>query len=71
MNSIGTSGKIKFTMSASNNNSVSEFLDLNININEHNRICVDVSNLPTVSHKFYHQLAIPKKTLTKFLKGLH
>ena len=71
MNSIDASGKIKFTMSVANNNSVSEFLDLSIYINEHNRICVDVSNLPTVSHKFYHQLAVPKKALTKFLKGLH
>ena len=30
-----------------------------------------MTNLPTVSHMFYYQLAIPKTALTKFLKGLH
>ena len=67
MNSIDTSGKVKFTMSIANNDSVSEFLDLSLHINEHNKTCVP--NLPTVSHMIYHQLAIPKIALTKFIKG--
>ena len=45
-------------------------------INEHNMntirsVLMCMPNLPTVSHMFYHQLAIPKRALTKFLKGLH
>ena len=42
MKSIDTSGKIKFTMPVANNNSVLEFLDLSLHINEHNKICADV-----------------------------
>ena len=42
MKSIDTSGKIKFTMSVANKNSVLEFLDLSFHINEHNKIHVDV-----------------------------
>ena len=42
MKSIDTSGKIKFTMSVAIKNSVLEFLDLSLHINEHNTICVDV-----------------------------
>ena len=49
MNSIDTSGKIKFTMSIANNNSVLEFLDLRLHINEHNKICVNVYAKPTNS----------------------
>ena len=70
MNTIDTSGKIKFTISAGNNNSILQFLDLSLYINE-DKICVDVYAKPTVSHMFYHQLAIPKRALIKFLKGLH
>ena len=29
-----------------------------------------MSNLLTVSHMFYHRLALPKRALTKFLKGI-
>ena len=47
--SIDTSGKIKFTMSVANRNSVLEFLDLRLLINEDNRICVDVYAKPTNS----------------------
>ena len=42
MNSIDTSGKIKFNMSVANNNSVLEFLDLSLPINEDKKICVGV-----------------------------
>ena len=49
INSIGTSGKIKFTMSVANSNSTLEFLDLSLHINEHNKICVDVYAKPTNS----------------------
>ena len=42
MNSIDTSGKIKLTMSLAKRESVLEFLDLSLHINEHNKICVDV-----------------------------
>ena len=46
MNSIDTSGKIKFTMSVAINNSILEFLDFSLHINEHNKICVDVYAKP-------------------------
>ena len=52
MNSIDTSGKIKFTMSIANNNSILEFLDLSLHINEHNKICVDVYAKPTNSFTY-------------------
>ena len=72
MNSIDTSGKIKFTMSVTNNNSILEFLDLGLHIKEDNKICLmRMPNQLTILHMFYHQLAIPKKALIKFLKRLH
>ena len=46
MNSIDTSGKIKFTMTVAINNSILEFLDFSLHINEHNKICVDVYAKP-------------------------
>ena len=49
MNSIDRFGKIKFTMSIANNNSVLEFLDLSLHINEHNKIYVDVYAKPANS----------------------
>ena len=52
MNSIGRFGKIKFTMSIANNNSVLEFLDLSLHINEHNKIYVDVYAKPTNSFTY-------------------
>ena len=42
MNSIDTTGKIKFTMSIANNDSFLECLGLSLHINEHNRICINV-----------------------------
>ena len=39
MNTIDISGKIKFTVSIAND-SVLEFLDLSLHINERNKICV-------------------------------
>ena len=41
MNSIDTSGKIKFTMSVATQSTL-EFLDLSLHINELSKICVDV-----------------------------
>ena len=70
MNSIDTSGKIKFTMSIANNNSILEFLDLILHINEHNKICVDVYAKPTNS--FIYVLPstyYPKKSINKIPKG--
>ena len=45
MNSIDTPGKIKVTMSVAINNSILEFLDFGLHINEH-KICVDVYAKP-------------------------
>ena len=39
MNSIDTSGKIKFTMSVANQSTL-EFLELSLHINEQNKTCV-------------------------------
>ena len=47
MNSIDISGKIKCIMSIANNDSVLEFLDLGLYINEHIMICLDVYSKPT------------------------
>ena len=52
MNSIDTSGKIKFTISVANNNSILDFLDLSLHINEHNKICVDMHAKPTNSFTY-------------------
>ena len=30
-----------------------------------------MASVPTGTHMFYHQLAVPKRVLKKFLKGLH
>ena len=66
MNSINTSGKIKFTLSVANNNSILEFLDLSLHINEDNKICVDVYAKPTNSFTYvlpstcYHKKSINK-----------
>ena len=46
MNSIDTSGKIKFTMSVGRD-SVPEFLDLSLLINGQNKICIYVYAKPT------------------------
>ena len=52
MNSIDTSCKIKFTMSIANNNSILEFLELSLHINEHDKICVGVYVKPNNSFKY-------------------
>ena len=49
-------------MSVANNNSILEFLDLSLRVNEHNKNCVDVYAKPTNS--FTHVLpstCYPKK----------
>ena len=71
MNSIDTSGKIKFTMSITNNNSVLEFLDLRLHINEDNKICVDVYAKPTNSFTYVlPSTCYSKKTINKVSKGI-
>ena len=71
MNSIDTSGKIKFTISIANNYSVLEFLDLNLHINEHNKICVDVYAKPTNSFTYVlPSTCYPKKCIKKVPKGI-
>ena len=69
MNSIDTSGKIKFTMSVANNNSILEFLDLSLHIKEDNKICFDAYAKPT--DNFTHVLpstCYPKKSINKVPK---
>ena len=61
MNSINTSGKIKFTLSVANNNSILEFLDLSLHINEDNKICVDVYAKPTNSFTCFTINKVPQK----------
>ena len=71
INSIDTFGNIKFTMSIANNNSVSEFLDLSLHINEHNKICVDVYAKPTNSFTYVlPSTCYPKKSINKVPKGI-
>ena len=71
MNSIDTSRKIKFTMSIANNDSVLEFLDLSLHINEHNKICDDVYAKPTNSFTYVLPLTCyPKKSIFKVPKGI-
>ena len=73
MNSIDTSGKIKFTISndVDNNDPVLEFLDLSLHINEHNKICVDVYN--ELSNSFTYVLPLtcyPKKNMNEVPQGI-
>ena len=71
MNSIYTSGKIKFTMSLANNNSILEFLDLSLHINEHNKIGVDVYAKPTNSFTYIlPSTCYPKKSINKVPKEI-
>ena len=57
-------------MSVANNNSVSEFLDLNLHINEH-KICVDVYTKPTNSFTYLLPSACyPKNSINKIPKGI-
>ena len=64
MNSIDTPGEIKFTMSVANNNSILEFLDISLHINEHNKIFVDVYAKPTNSLTYVlPSTCYPKKSI--------
>ena len=70
MNSINTTGKIKFTMSIANNDSVFEFLDLSLYINEQNEISVSVYAKPT--NIFTYTLSstcYPKQNINKVPNG--
>ena len=58
-------------MSVAYNNSVLEFLDLNLHINEHNKICVDVYAKPTNSFTYLLPSACyPKNSINKIPKGI-
>ena len=58
-------------MSVANNNSVLEFLDLNLHINEHNKICVDVYAKPTNSFTYLLPSACyPKNSINKIPKEI-
>ena len=71
MNSVDTSGKIKFTMSVANNNSILEFLDLSLHISEDNKNCVDVYAKPTNSFTYVSSsTCYPKKSINKVPKGI-
>ena len=71
MNSIDTSGKIKFTVSIANNDSILEFLDLTLHMNERNEICVDVYAKPTNSFIYVlPSTCYPKKSINKVPKGI-
>ena len=71
MNSIDTSGKIKFTMSKANNDTILEFLDLYLHIKEHNKICVGVYTKPTNCFTYVlPSTCYPKKSINKVPKGI-
>ena len=71
MNSIDTSGKIKFNMSVANNNSVLEFLDLSLPINEDKKICVGVYAKATNSLTYVlPSTCYPKWSINKVPKGI-
>ena len=71
MNSIDTSGKIKFTMSKANNDTILEFLDLYLHIKEHNKICVGVYAKPTNCFTYVlPSTCYPKKSINKVPKGI-
>ena len=71
MNSIDTSGKIKFTMLLANNNSILEFVDLSLHINKQNKICVNVYAKPTNSLTYVlPSTCYPKKSINKFPKRI-
>ena len=71
INSIDTSGKIKFTMFIAKNTCVLEFLDLSLQINEHNKIGFDVYAKPTNSFTYVLPSACyPKKSINKIPKGI-
>ena len=58
-------------MSIANNDSILEFLDLSLHINEHNKICVDVYAKPTNSFTYVlPSTCYPKKSINKVPKGI-
>ena len=70
MNNVDTTDKIKFTMSIANE-SVLEFLDLSLHIDEHNKICVDVFAKPTNSFTYVLLCTCnPKKNINNVPKGI-
>ena len=68
MNIVDITGKIKFTMSVANE-SVLEFLNLSLHIDQHNKIRVHVFAKPTNSFT-YHLLVMLRKTPIMSLRAL-
>ena len=70
MNNVDTTRTIKFTMSVANE-SVLEFLDLTLHIDEHNKICVDVFAKPTDSFTYVlPSTCCPKKNINNVTRGI-
>ena len=70
MNSIDTSGKIKFTMSVANE-SVLESLDLSLLMNEQNKIYVDVYAKPTNSFTYLlPSIFYPKRNINNIPESI-
>ena len=70
MNSIDTSGKIKFTMSVANQSTL-ELLDLRLHINEQNKICVDVYAKATNSFTYVlPSTCYPKRNINNISKSI-
>ena len=70
MNNVDTTGRIKFTMSVANE-SVLEFLDLRLHIDEHKKICVDVFAKPANSFTYVlPSTCYPKKASIMSLRTL-
>ena len=70
MNNADTTGKSKFTMSVANE-SVLEFLDLSLHIDEHKKICVDLFAKPTNSFTYVlPSTCYPKKSINNVPKGI-
>ena len=58
-------------LSLANNNSILDFLDLSLHINEDNKICVDVYAKPTNSFTYVlPSTCYPKKSINKVPKGI-
>ena len=58
-------------LSLANNNSILDFLDLSLHINEDNKICVDVYAKPTNSLTYVlPSTCYPKKSINKVPKGI-
>ena len=70
MNNVDTTGKIKFTMSDANE-LVLEFPDLNLHVDEHNKICVDVFAKPANSFTYVlPSTCYPKKNINNVPKDI-